>query len=481
MISLVDEEAGVIQAVRALGAMTGVVEMTVRPLNGDDILAEVAREGRVLVIADSRDDPRNDQAAVSLSGIRGQIVLPLVSTEVLGTLQVCSARSSDRPRSTGFAPPRDARQSHSAGPDGFAPARRDPPPEPESGTARRGARPVGARAREQTRILQSVLDCMGDGVIVADPNAQFLVFNPAAQRLLGHGRIEGPARDWSRLYEIFLPDRATPYPVDDLPLMRAIRGEVTEQAELYIAYPSRDDGTWILVSGRPLRDESGVLRGGVIVFHDITRRKKGERRLAAQYETTRVLAEADTPTQANIKILETICERLDWDFGAFWRVDSHIQRLRCAALWHRPTTSVPRFEAASRTLNYERGIGLPGRVWADGQPAWIADIAGDSNSPRRLAAHDDGLHSAFAVPIDLRGECLGVLERLQRDEAAAPGPRSPGNDEQPGHPDRSVHRAPPDARTCHSVRKAGLTRHAIPRAWPTRSITRWPTSRTIWP
>ena len=111
----------------------------------------------------------------------------------------------------------------------------------------------------------------------------------------------------------------------------AIRGEATDQAELYIAYPSRDDGTWILVSGRPLRDETGDLRGGVVVFHDITRRKKGERRLAAQYETTRVLAEADTPTQAHIKILETICERLDWDYGAFWIIESHIQRLRCAA------------------------------------------------------------------------------------------------------------------------------------------------------
>ena len=156
-----------------------------------------------------------------------------------------------------------------------------------------------AALREQTRILQSVLDCMGDGVVVADSNGRFLVFNPAAERILGHGRIDSPPEEWSRHYEIFLPDRVTPYPVEDLPLMRAIRGESADQAELYIAYPSRDDGTWILVTGRPLRDEHGELQGGVVVFHDITRRKKAERRLAAQYETTRVLAEADSPAQAN--------------------------------------------------------------------------------------------------------------------------------------------------------------------------------------
>ncbi len=71
-----------------------------------------------------------------------------------------------------------------------------------------------AALREQTRILQSVLDCMGDGVVVADSNARFLVFNPAAERILGQGRIDDPSEEWSRLYEIFLPDRVTPYPVD---------------------------------------------------------------------------------------------------------------------------------------------------------------------------------------------------------------------------------------------------------------------------
>ena len=57
------------------------------------------------------------------------------------------------------------------------------------------------------------------------------------------------------------PSGTTPYPADDLPLARAIRGESVDQAELYIAYPSRDNGTWILVTGRPLRDEHGALAG----------------------------------------------------------------------------------------------------------------------------------------------------------------------------------------------------------------------------
>jgi two-component system, NtrC family, sensor kinase len=414
MISLVDHDAASIRAARALGGMTGVVELTVRPLDGDDILAVVVRAGRAIVVADSRLDPRCDPAAVALSGIRGQVVLPLVSAEVLGTLQVasCSPINVDRLDLR----PLETLANHTAraltGLRQIEEIRRLNQSQLQH--ANELARSESA-LREQTQILQSVLDCMGDGVVVADPNARFLVFTPAAERMLGQGRIESLPEEWSRRYEIFLPDRATLYPVEDLPLMRAIRGQATDQAELYIAYPSRDNGTYILVTGRPLRDENGELRGGVVVFHDITRRKKSERRLAVQYETTRVLAEADTPAQANAKILEIICESLDWDYGAFWRVDAHAQRLRCAAVWHRSMASAPQFEALTRKLDYPRGVGLTGRVWASAQPAWIPEIARDTNSPRRAAAAADGLHSAFAVPIVLRGECLGVLEFFSRE------------------------------------------------------------------
>jgi len=409
MISLVDHAASTIRAVRATGRMTDLVDMTVRPLQGNDILAIAVRESRVLVVPDSRLDPRCDADAVAVSGIRGQIVIPLISDQVLGTLQVATHSPLD-PRRADLRP-LETLAHHTA--RALTGIRQIEEIRRLNQTLEQHTQELArseAALREQTRILQSILDCMGDGVVVADSGARFIVFNPAAQRMLGHGRIDKPPQDWSRVYEVFLPDRVTPFPVEDLPLIRAIHGESTDQAELYIAYPSRDDGTWILVTGRPVYDENDELQGGVIVFHDITRRKRSERRLAAQYETTRVLAEADTLVHANAKILETICESLDWDYGVLWRVDSHTQRLRCATIWHRPAASAPEFEALCRKLSLERGSGLPGRVWENAQPAWISEIAREVDAPRRLAALRNGLHAGFAVPIVLRGDCLGVLE-----------------------------------------------------------------------
>src|SRR5262249_53081993 len=57
-----------------------------------------------------------------------------------------------------------------------------------------------------------------------------------------------------------------------------------------------------------------------------------------------------------------------------------------------------------------RGAGLPGRVWAGGDPAWIPDVVRDRNFPRAPAAARAGLHTALGFPIAVGGEVLGVLE-----------------------------------------------------------------------
>ncbi|HEV3204399.1 MAG TPA: ATP-binding protein [Gemmataceae bacterium] len=90
MLSLVDREANVVRAVKAVGSMAEIVSRTVRPLSGTDILAEVAREGQTIIISDSTDDPRCEQEARAAAGVRGQIILPLISGETVGILQVAS-------------------------------------------------------------------------------------------------------------------------------------------------------------------------------------------------------------------------------------------------------------------------------------------------------------------------------------------------------------------------------------------------------
>jgi len=140
-----------------------------------------------------------------------------------------------------------------------------------------------------------------------------------------------------------------------------------------------------------------------------------ERRLAAQYEIARALAESATLAEATPKVLRAICEALGWEHGALWNIDRKADVLFCVDTWHGPSLRFEAFEAISRQTTFPSGVGLPGRVWASGQPAWIADIVQDANFPRAPIAAKDGLHGAFGFPILLGSQVLGVMEFFSRE------------------------------------------------------------------
>ena len=127
-----------------------------------------------------------------------------------------------------------------------------------------------------SEILQSILSSMADAVIVADKQGNFLVFNPAAERMLGQGPTQIAPSEWSQRYGLYLPDRVTPFPADQLPLARAIRGEEVNNVEIFVQHEKAPNGVWTRVNGRPLRGADGKVAGGVIVCRDITEIKKEE-------------------------------------------------------------------------------------------------------------------------------------------------------------------------------------------------------------
>ncbi|HMB68548.1 MAG TPA: PAS domain-containing protein, partial [bacterium] len=125
-------------------------------------------------------------------------------------------------------------------------------------------------------ILEAALDGMSDGVAVCDLTGRFLVFNEPARRILGLGPVESSPDAWSREYGLFLPGGTGPFPPDDLPLVRALRGESADQVEMFVRNPHVPQGLAISVSTRPLTDDDGRPFGAVAVFRDITARRRIE-------------------------------------------------------------------------------------------------------------------------------------------------------------------------------------------------------------
>jgi PAS domain S-box-containing protein len=139
-----------------------------------------------------------------------------------------------------------------------------------------------ARSRQaleiQTLMLQSVLDSMQEGLVAADETGRFILWNPAATRIVGMGAEDVPPAEWHTHYGVYLPDAVTAFPIEQNPLTRALRGEVST-AEMFVRNPALEHGVWIEISGSPLKSADGSLQGGVAAFRDISQRKNDEREI----------------------------------------------------------------------------------------------------------------------------------------------------------------------------------------------------------
>lgn len=122
-------------------------------------------------------------------------------------------------------------------------------------------------------LLQSILQNVSEGVIVADRKEKLLLVNPAARDMLGIGSIAGLPTDIFGMYE---PDTVTRIRDRERPLARAIRGEIVTDLEIFHRNANAPKGRFLSVNVRPLKDGLGSVSGGIVSFRDTTGRKKVE-------------------------------------------------------------------------------------------------------------------------------------------------------------------------------------------------------------
>lgn len=126
------------------------------------------------------------------------------------------------------------------------------------------------------RLLESAMRCIVDGVVIVSREGEFVFFNEAAERIVGLGAVDVPPAEWPAVYGCYLPDKVTLYPWEQLPLVRAMRGEHVRDAAIYIRKTGSSSGAWISVNSSPLYDDTGMHCGGVIVVRDVTDQRESQ-------------------------------------------------------------------------------------------------------------------------------------------------------------------------------------------------------------
>jgi len=140
---------------------------------------------------------------------------------------------------------------------------------------------------EEREWLRITLASIGDGVISTDAEGRVVFLNATAEALTGWPQAEACGRPLSEIFVIV--NEETRLPVEN-PALRALREGRVVKLENHTALIARD-GTERLIddSASPMLDRSGRAVGAVLVFRDVTERKRAEEtraRLAAIVESS---------------------------------------------------------------------------------------------------------------------------------------------------------------------------------------------------
>ncbi len=133
----------------------------------------------------------------------------------------------------------------------------------------------------ERELLRTVLESLDTGVVACGAEGALTLFNRATREMHGipeEGRF--PA-EWAGHYDLFLRDGRTPMRMDEIPLLRALKGELVHDAELVIA-PKGQPPRSVLCSGRAMHASDGRTLGAVVAMHDVTERRQVEEQLAHQ-------------------------------------------------------------------------------------------------------------------------------------------------------------------------------------------------------
>jgi PAS domain S-box-containing protein len=149
-------------------------------------------------------------------------------------------------------------------------------------------------AREATR-LATVLDQLGDGVVLFDGSGRPERINPTATALLGPHLGDTALADWPSAFRLRQTGRSEG---EEFVLLRALEGERVDG----VRFNAWQSGTeiYLAASGAPIKDREGNVRGVAVVVRDVT----------AEHEYAEMLRHTNQELRQQASLLEQANDEL---------------------------------------------------------------------------------------------------------------------------------------------------------------------------
>jgi diguanylate cyclase (GGDEF)-like protein/PAS domain S-box-containing protein len=192
--------------------------------------------------------------------------------------------------------------------------------------ARRILRPMTHINLNEQKLTQ-FLEALPVGVAVHNANGSVFYLNQTAQSLLGHDSLRsGVSLSTRAMCYAYRTDTDTLYPVEDMPIMRALKGECAVADDIEIRLDDRVIS--LEVRSTPVYDDQGNVIHSISTFQDITERKQAERILSDYSSALEEAVKQRTAklVQINAQFQKEIAERQQTEI-ALQLANQELQRL----------------------------------------------------------------------------------------------------------------------------------------------------------
>jgi diguanylate cyclase (GGDEF)-like protein/PAS domain S-box-containing protein len=258
--------------------------------------------------------------------------------------------------------------------------------------------------------LTALIDSTEDAVWAVDPSFRLTAANSRFRRLhhamfgldvaIGDGFGDRlPKKDQVVFRELY---------------RRALAGErFSVERRRLIGWEQRD----FVISLSPIQ-EDGKTVGATAFAQDGTDRVRSEAQLRQQTAFVKLLQsvavasnQAATSSEALQICLNQVCEQTGWSIGHVYQVAPDGAALLPSDLWHiDEVEKFHRFHEITSRTQITKGEGLPGQVWASGNPAWIGGLVENQDFARGQAVREMRLQTGFAFPVLVGKEVTAVAE-----------------------------------------------------------------------
>jgi len=277
-------------------------------------------------------------------------------------------------------------------------------------------------ATEAEDRLTDAIESFSEGFVLYDSEDRLALCNRRFKELWGYSDSDvTPGVPWDGLIRL---DAERGTVIDDESHKHAGERDLLEwrkrrRGTMVVRFRNR---RWVAI-----RDRKTATGGTVSIQTDITELKRTEQALHEKTGflqltelITRAANQATSVEEAMRIALDQVCAHTGWPVGHVYMFDESAGDLAPSGIWHLDDAQkFETFRSVTEATRFASGVGLPGRVLASGEPAWILDVTKDPNFPRAELATEIGVRAGVAFPVLVGPRVAAVLEFFSTEAVEA--------------------------------------------------------------